>query len=74
MLLNANRNDKINPVAEYHKIRNTLNILDDSPLWFKNDLHFFIENEIKVRDSYKAKLNPWDSDDPDTDRQRGRGR
>jgi predicted ABC-type ATPase len=46
ILLNANRNDELNAVAEYDKEAGTLNILDDSAVWFKDDLMGFIRGYL----------------------------
>ncbi|MES2113162.1 MAG: hypothetical protein V4577_30710 [Bacteroidota bacterium] len=46
ILLNAKRPDELIPVAEYDKETGTLNIMDDSPLWFKDNLALFIKSYL----------------------------
>ena len=74
ILLNASRYDELNPVAAYSKIHNNIEILDDSPYWFSDDLYPFIHDQIVSTNIEKYGRNPWESDDPDNDRPRGRGR
>ena len=74
MLLNASRYDELTPIAAYRRSENELEILDDSPKWFINDLYPFFHNQIIGPDFDNYGRNSWDSDEPDNDRPRGRGR
>lgn len=46
ILLNAKRPDELIPVAEYDKEAASFDILDDSPLWFKDNPMLFIKSYI----------------------------
>ncbi len=71
-LLDVSRSDDITPVAEYVKEQNSLDISDNTPKWFRNDLRIFIQNRID--DDFLPKLDLGNPYEPDDDRPRGRRR
>ena len=64
MLVDVNRLNELNPIGEYFKDENRLSILDNRPIWSKDNLLPFIYSYINTRDLYN---NPFDPDEPDND-------
>ncbi|MDB5152126.1 MAG: hypothetical protein JWR54_877 [Mucilaginibacter sp.] len=66
ILIDAGKDNKIVTVAIYNKDLRRLDIHDNSPGWFKNDLKSFIENYLAELKIEQPGTKPWESD-PDQD-------
>jgi predicted ABC-type ATPase len=62
ILLDANENNKLTTVAIYNKYARRLDIHDNSPGWFKNDLKLFIENYLAELKIEQPGIKPWEND------------
>jgi hypothetical protein len=62
ILLDANGNNQLITVAIYNKDSTRLDIYDNSPAWFKNDLKSFIENYLAELKIEQPRAKPWESD------------